>query len=243
MRAAYHPGQALLAHGIPVEDFVHALIHGIIKWYLAILQSVGYPGVVVMMAMESTIFPLPSELVIPPAAFLKGYVDGHVNIVGLVLVVIAGMVGSYLGSAATYWVSRWIGRPIIVRYGKYFLIPEKKLVLAEQWVERYGAGGIFFARLLPVVRHLISIPAGIARMPFKTFSIMTCVGSGLWCAVLAVFGIVMAKDMNTVFTAAEYGEEAKHAFHNLVYAVIAMVAVMGVLYVAIVKRRQTEPRA
>ncbi|MBI5533544.1 MAG: DedA family protein [Deltaproteobacteria bacterium] len=191
------------------------------------------------MAMESTVFPLPSELVVPPAAFLLGYKAGSVDYLQLILVIVAGTVGSYLGSALMYWLSRWVGRPIIVRYGKYFLIPEKKLKMAEEWVGRYGAGGIFFARLLPVVRHLISIPAGIANMPFKGFSLMTIAGSCLWCTVLTIFGVVMANDMRVVMesTTHVYSDELKHAFHNLTYAIIAMVLVLGVLYIVVVKRR------
>ncbi len=143
----------------------------------------GYAGVVVLMAMESSIFPVPSEIVIPPAAF--GAAQGKMNFWGVVL---AGTVGSWLGSAITYWVARGLGRPLLLRYGRYVLISEDKLARSERWLERYEAGGIFFARLLPVIRHLISIPAGVVRMRFGTFSVMTIVGSALWCWVLAIFG-------------------------------------------------------
>jgi membrane protein DedA with SNARE-associated domain len=222
---------------------VHAFISVIIQWYFGVLITVGLPGVVVLMAMESTIFPVPSELVVPPAAFVLGFKTGNVDMVQVVLVVLAGTVGSYVGSAATYWISLWVGRPIIVRYGKYFLIPEKKLKMAEEWVGRYGSGGIFFARLLPVVRHLISIPAGITKMPFRSFSLMTAVGSGLWCTVLAIFGVVMSDAMRVVrdSTTHEYTPELRHAFHNLTYALVAMVFVLGVLYVVVVKRRSPAP--
>jgi membrane protein DedA with SNARE-associated domain len=109
-------------------------------------------------------------------------------------VILAGTVGSYLGAAVMYWASRWIGRPLVVRYGKYFFIPESKLLRAERWLARYEAGGIFFARLLPVVRHLIGIPAGIVRMDFKTYSLMTIAGSAVWCTVLAWFGAKVIGD-------------------------------------------------
>jgi membrane protein DedA with SNARE-associated domain len=135
------------------------------------------------MAMESSIFPVPSEVVIPPAAFLAA--QGDLNFSG---VVVAGTVGSYLGSAITYWIARWVGRPILMRYGKYFLMGPGKLERAEVWLARYEAGGIFFARLLPVIRHLISIPAGIVRMNFTVFSIMTTIGSAIWCYILALLG-------------------------------------------------------
>ena len=100
----------------------------------------------------------------------------------------AGTFGSYLGSAITYWVARAVGRPVIQRFGKFFFVGSDKLERAEVWLARYEAGGVFFARLLPVIRHLISIPAGIVRMNFWMFSIVTIVGSAIWCAVLAYLG-------------------------------------------------------
>ena len=135
------------------------------------------------MAMESSIFPVPSEIVIPPAAFLAA--QGHLSFAG---VIIAGTVGSYLGSAISYWVARAVGLPIIARYGRFFLLSPEKLDRAEVWLNRYEAGGVFFARLLPVIRHLISIPAGIVRMSFGLFSAVTIIGSALWCAILAYLG-------------------------------------------------------
>src|SRR5437763_7606820 len=151
-------------------------------WFDWVLHG-GYVGIIVLMALEISIFPVPSEIVIPPAAFLAG--QGKLNIWG---VIAAGTFGSWLGASITYWVSLWLGRIVIVKWGRFFSVSESKLARAEQWLHRYEAGGIFFARLLPVIRHLISIPAGIMRMNFATFSIMTLVGSALWCAVLAWFG-------------------------------------------------------
>jgi membrane protein DedA with SNARE-associated domain len=151
-------------------------------WFDWVLHG-GYLGIIVLMALESSIFPVPSEIVIPPAAFLAG--QGKLNIWG---VIVAGTFGSWLGASITYWVSLWLGRIVILKWGRFFAVSEAKLVRAENWLHRYEAGGIFFARLLPVIRHLISIPAGIIRMNFMTFSIMTVVGSAIWCAVLAWFG-------------------------------------------------------
>src|SRR3954453_23131043 len=141
---------------------MHHLLEIWFQWVL----NWGYLGIILLMAMESSIFPVPSEIVIPPAAFLAA--QGQLSLAG---VVIAGTVGSYLGSAITYWVSRLVGRPLIMKYGRFFLLPPSKLEDAERWLARYEASGVFFARLLPVVRHLISIPAGIVRMNFATFSV------------------------------------------------------------------------
>ena len=152
-------------------------------WFGWVLRG-GYTGIIILMAMESSIFPVPSEVVIPPAAFLAA--QGHLNFWGVIL---AGTLGSYLGAAATYWISRLVGRPLAVRYGRFVLLSPQKLERAEIWLARYESGGVFFARLLPVVRHLISIPAGIVRMNFLVFSLVTILGSAIWCYVLAYLGL------------------------------------------------------
>jgi membrane protein DedA with SNARE-associated domain len=153
------------------------------------LHDWGYVGIAVLMAMESSIIPVPSELVIPPAAYWAA--QGRYTIWGVVL---AGTIGSYLGATATYWAARWIGRPLILRYGAYLLLTETKLLQAERWLGRYEAGGVFFARLFPVVRHLIGIPAGIVQMDFRSYSMMTLIGSTLWCSILAWFGLRVLGD-------------------------------------------------
>lgn len=158
-----------------MHQLLELWFHWVLNW--------GYLGIIVLMAMESSIFPVPSEVVIPPAAFLAA--QGHLNFYGVVL---AGTFGSYLGAAITYWVSLSLGRPLIMRYGKLFLLGPEKLERAEVWLARYEAGGVFFARLLPVIRHLISIPAGIVRMNFALFSMVTIVGSAIWCYILAYLG-------------------------------------------------------
>jgi membrane protein DedA with SNARE-associated domain len=159
------------------------VVHHLLEIWAGWVLNGGYTGIIVLMAMESSIFPVPSEVVIPPAAFLAA--QGKLSFTGVVL---AGTVGSYLGSAITYWVSRLLGRPLILKFGRFFLVSPKKLEQAEHWLARYEAGGVFFARLLPVVRHLISIPAGIVRMKFGVFSLVTTVGSALWCWILAYLG-------------------------------------------------------
>jgi membrane protein DedA with SNARE-associated domain len=163
---------------------LHDLLHQWIGTWLGWVESGGYSGVIVLMAMESSIFPVPSEVVIPPAAIAAAG-GGKMSLTGVIL---AGTFGSWLGSAVTYWLSFWIGRALITRWGKYVFITTEKLERAERFMSRYEAGGIFFARLLPVIRHLISIPAGVIRMGFLKFSIMTITGSAIWCSVLAWLG-------------------------------------------------------
>jgi len=141
----------------------------LIHWYMNSLDTGGYPLIVLLMAIESSILPLPSELVIPPAAHLA-HTKGNLSMTGIV---IAGTIGSWIGATAMYWVSRLAGRPLVLRYGRYVLITAEKVQGAERWAARFGSPGIFISRLLPVVRHLIGIPAGIVRMHYKLFSLFT----------------------------------------------------------------------
>lgn len=159
---------------------MHHLIQVWSEWVL----TGGYLGIIVLMAMGSTPIPLPAELVVPPAAFLAA--QGRLNLFGVIL---ASTLGAYLGAAVMYWLSLWLGRPLVVKFGRFILFPPRKLDEAEHWLTRYEAGGIFFARLLPGVRHLISIPAGIVRMNFKLFSLMTLLGSAISCSILGYLGM------------------------------------------------------
>jgi membrane protein DedA with SNARE-associated domain len=206
-------------------------MHHLLQIWFGWVQEWGYPGIILLMAMESSIFPVPSEIVIPPAAFLA--TQGRFNVWG---VIAAGTFGSWLGASVTYWVSRWLGRIVIVKWGRLFMVSEAKLMRAEQWLARYEAGGVFFARLLPVVRHLISIPAGIVRMNFATFSAMTIVGSALWCGVLAWFG-------QTAITPEMLRDPAGMALALKAksHLIVAAVLVLCVLY--FVAMRLTKPRS
>jgi len=162
----------------------------LIDWYLGALGRGGYPLVVLLMAAESSVLPLPSEVVIPPAAHLA-HSTGRFSIAGII---IAGTIGSWLGATIMYWVARIGGRPLLQKYGSYVRITPNKIEEAERWSSHYGSVGIFISRLLPVVRHLIGIPAGIVRMNYKLFSIYTVLGSAIWCAVLCYVGIKMGQD-------------------------------------------------
>lgn len=159
------------------------MLHGLLTTWFHWVEAWGYWGVFILMALESSVFPIPSEIVMPPAAFWAA--QGRMDFTAVVLV---GTAGSYVGAMAMYAVSRYLGIPFLRRYGKYFFLPEPKLAAAEVWVRDFGPVGVFFARLLPVVRHLIGIPAGVGRMPILPYSIATIVGAFSWCAVLAWFG-------------------------------------------------------
>src|SRR5205085_7067568 len=159
---------------------MHQLVQVWFDWVL----TGGYLGIILLMAMGSTPLPVPAEVVVPPAAFLAA--QGRLSLAGVIL---ASTLGAYLGAALMYWLSLWLGRPLVVKFGRFILFPPKKLEEAEHWLTRYEAGGIFFARLLPGVRHLISIPAGIVRMNFSTFSVTTLLGSFISCSILAYLGV------------------------------------------------------
>jgi membrane protein DedA with SNARE-associated domain len=165
------------------------VLHRLLVIWFDLTLRWGYAGVAGLMAIESTVFPLPSEVVIPPAAYWAS--QGRFNFVGIVA---AATFGSWLGSAISYLAAGRFGRPLILKYGKYVFLPPKKWALAEGWINRYGLPGIFFARLLPVVRHLVSLPAGAARIPFGRFSAATLAGSALWSGVLAWFGASVLSD-------------------------------------------------
>jgi len=169
---------------------VNAEIAKLIVWYQAKLHAGGYPLIAAMMAAESTILPIPSEAVIPFAA-QDAHATGSHTVMGVVL---AGTIGSWVGAAVMYWACRWAGRPLVLHYGRYVRISEAKVHAAERWAARFGPFGVFAARLLPVVRHLIGIPMGIAKMDFRFYSLCTLLGSALWCSVLAWVGVAAGND-------------------------------------------------
>jgi membrane protein DedA with SNARE-associated domain len=159
------------------------MLHDLMRMWFDKVLDWGYLGVFVLMAIESTIVPIPSEVIMPPAAYWAA--QGHFSLPGLVL---AGAAGSAFGSSLCYALTYTAGRAFVARYGRYFLLPPDKLELAERWLADYSVGGVFLARLLPVLRHLIGFPAGLIRMPFWKFLAVTFVGSFLWCGILAWFG-------------------------------------------------------
>ncbi len=169
---------------------MHEMLASLIQWYLAALDQGGYWLIGLLMAMESSILPVPSEFVIPPAAYLA-HSKGTFTLTGIV---IAGTVGSWVGASVMYWASYLIGRPLLMKYGRYVMITPEKIQQAEAWSSHYGMVGVFISRLLPVIRHLIGIPAGVVRMHFGWYSLATIIGSGLWCAVLCWVGVTAGQD-------------------------------------------------
>ena len=167
----------------------HLLIH-YLELVVEYAPTWGLFLVLVFMAVESSFIPFPSEVVMIPAGFLaaRGAMQFSSPVLDAGLAVVAGTSGSLLGAYVNYFLARRLGSPFLERYGRYFFLPPEKLYRAEQVFRRYGAGATFVCRLLPAIRQLISIPAGIARMRLQSFTLWTGLGAGLWVTILTVVG-------------------------------------------------------
>jgi membrane protein DedA with SNARE-associated domain len=159
------------------------IIEIVSAFIVATISTLGYAGIVLLMAIESACIPLPSEIIMPFSGYLV--YTGRFNIW---LVSIAGAIGCVLGSLVAYWIGMYGGRPLIEKYGKYILISRHDLDLADRWFDRFGEVIVFVSRLLPAVRTFIAFPAGVARMNLKKFVIYTFAGSLPWCLGLAYAG-------------------------------------------------------
>lgn len=199
-----------------------SLLHQLSAWYLGAINQGGYWLVAALMALESTVVPIPSETIIPPAAYLA-HTRGELSVAGVVL---AGTAGSWLGATLMYWGARWLGRAFVMRFGRYAGVPPAKIELAERWSARYGWGSVFLSRLLPVIRHLIGIPAGVLRWDFRWYSLATLAGSLLWCSVLAWLGATLG----------DHPQLLQGSLHRFVLLVLAVGTVLGAIYYAFVHR-------
>ena len=202
------------------------------QWLIETISTFGYLGIIVLMAIESSVLPLPSELVIPPAGYLvaKGEMNGW-------LVVLCGAVGSILGALVNYAGALYIGEPILRRYGRYFFISMRTLDKSEAFFRRHGEVSTFTGRLIPGVRHLISIPAGLARMNLARFMFFTGLGAGLWCAILAYIGWLLGKH-----EAALKDALVQDYVHRALLIVLPMIIVLILVYVWWQRRRPTDAR-
>ena len=165
------------------------MFHQFVVWLADTVSQWGYTGIVVLMTLESSFFPFPSEVVIPPAAYAAA--NGGMN---FWLIVLSGIVGSILGAAINYALALYLGRPFLIKYGRYVLVSEKSLDKADAFFARYGSVSMFVGRLLPGIRQYISLPAGLARMNFPLFCAATGLGAGIWVLVLACAGYWFGKN-------------------------------------------------
>ncbi len=200
------------------------MIHEAINWLINTIGAMGYPGIFLLMAMESSVIPIPSELVMPPAGYLAQ--RGEMN---MAVAILCGTVGSLVGAYANYFAAHYLGRPLLLKYGKYVWITEEKFAKVESFFLRHGEISTFIGRLLPVIRHLISLPAGLAGMHHWKFSLYTLLGAGIWCTVLTLIGYVIGKEQALIM---RYSHQA----------VIGVVLFSGIL-IAVYVWRQRRGRA
>lgn len=167
------------------------------QWILSIIDNLGSVGIALMMFLENVFPPIPSELIMPAAGFAASL--GKIN---LLMVIIAGTVGSVLGALPLYYLGSKFDEMrllrLVNRYGKYLLISPQDIQNSQRWFDKYGKSVVFFGRMIPAIRSLISIPAGMARMPLLPFLILTAIGSFLWSALLAYAGFVLGANYQKV---------------------------------------------
>jgi membrane protein DedA with SNARE-associated domain len=189
-------------------------MHELINWLVMTIGALGYPGIFLLMAMESSVIPVPSELVMPPAGYLAQ--QGQMN---MALAIFCGTAGSLVGAYANYFAAHYLGRPLLLKYGKYVWITEEKFAKVETYFKNHGEISTFIGRLLPVVRHLISLPAGLAGMNHWKFSLYTLAGAGLWVTVLTFIGYFIGAERELIM---QYSHQA------LIGAVVLSAAIISV---------------
>ena len=192
-----------------------------IQWYL---DHLNYATITLLMTIESSFIPFPSEVVVPPAAYMAA-VKGEMNIF---LVVLFATIGASLGALINYYLAKWLGRPIVYKFansrvGHMCLIDEAKVQHAEEYFDKHGALSTFIGRLIPAVRQLISIPAGLARMKMSTFLLYTCLGAGIWNAILATIGWYLST-VPGIETEEQLLEKVTQYSHEIGYIFIALAA-------------------
>ena len=191
-------------------------MHELIMWLVNTIGAMGYTGIFLLMAMESSVIPVPSELVMPPAGYLAQ--QGQMNIWVAILM---GTAGSLVGAYANYFAAHYLGRPLLLKYGKYVWITEEKFAKVEQYFRDHGEISTFIGRLLPVVRHLISLPAGLAGMNHVKFSLYTLAGAGIWVTILTWIGYVIGANQELIM---QYS-------HQALIGVVLVSAVIIALYI------------
>ncbi|MBQ7150677.1 MAG: DedA family protein [Synergistaceae bacterium] len=199
------------------------LISALTAWLVNTIGRMGYTGIVSLMFLESSFFPFPSEVVMPPAGYLAW--KGEMS---LTLVLISGIAGSILGALFNYWIAVKLGRPFLLKYGKYFFISPESIQKADDFFSKHGHISTLVGRLLPVIRQYISLPAGIARMPMKTFLLFTTIGAGAWVVVLTFAGYLLG----------EHQELLKEYLHVITIACVGLAVILAGGYYFINKRRK-----
>ncbi len=199
-------------------------MHELIMWLVNTIGALGYPGIFLLMAMESSVIPIPSELVMPPAGYLAQQGQMHTAVA-----ILCGTLGSLVGAYANYFAAHYLGRPLLLKYGKYVWITEEKFAKVEKYFRDHGEISTFIGRLLPVVRHLISLPAGLAGMHHWKFALYTVLGAGLWVTVLTLIGYFIGAERDLIM---------KYS-HQALIGVVILSAVIIYFYVRAHRKKQS----
>ncbi|MBQ7561362.1 MAG: DedA family protein [Synergistaceae bacterium] len=201
------------------------LLSALTSWLVDTIGKMGYTGIISLMFLESSFFPFPSEVVMPPAGYLAW--KGEMS---LTLVLLSGIAGSLLGALFNYWLAVKLGRPLLLKYGKYFFISQETIDKAEKFFNTHGHISTFVCRLLPGIRQYVSLPAGLARMPLKQFCIYTGLGAGIWVFVLTFAGYLLG----------EHQELLKQYLHVITISCIALAVIAGLIYYFVIKARKNK---
>jgi membrane protein DedA with SNARE-associated domain len=196
-------------------------------WVQGIVSDLGYPGLFILIVLESTMVPIPSLLVMPFAGFLASQPDSGFS---LPVILVINSVGALTGSLLSYWLGASGGKPLLLKYGKWVFVRPKDIEKTEQYFQRHGGATVLIGRFLPVVRHLISIPAGIARMPLTKFLTQTFIGATIWGGGLMVLGYVLGSQWESV------ASQAKKV--DLLIAGVILVAILAIVIRFVVVRRR-----
>jgi membrane protein DedA with SNARE-associated domain len=206
-----------------------------VHWITETIFALGYPGIVILMALESSFFPFPSEVVLPPAGYLAA--QGRMN---AWIALGAGVLGSLVGAVFNYAVAVRLGRPLLHRYGKYFFVRESTLDRAEEYFRTHGEISTFIGRLIPVIRQYISLPAGLARMRLGLFAAYTTLGAGIWCAILTWIGWYLGTQAEPL---GSLPAEQVHRYVNRALLILApLLGTVVAVYVVRHRRRRRAPQ-
>ena len=204
------------------------MLESFAQWVQDVVRLFGYPGVFVLITLESTLVPIPSELVMPFAGYMASKGD-----FSLPVLLVINSVAALLGSGLCYWLGVIGGKPFLVRYGKFFLVRQHDIEKTETFFAKHGKLTILIGRFLPVIRHVISIPAGIARMPLRAFFLQTFVGSTVWGGVLIVLGYEIGANWEA------FAKALKRV--DLIVGVILLLTLVALAIRFVVRRRREQP--
>lgn len=209
------------------------MIDNIVQTLLEFSSSLGYWGVFILMTIESSFVPFPSEIVIPPAAYLA--FKGEMSVY---LVIVFGLLGSLVGAFVNYFLAKYLGRLVVYelvqhKFAKYLLLSKKKVEKAEKYFLEYGGVSTFIGRLFPAVRQLISLPAGFVKMPLSSFLIYTGLGAGIWVTILAAAGYYFGEHQEKLMSYLD-------SFKGYLYAILGIAVI--VVVILIIRRRKKRAR-